>query len=284
MGRRAREFALANYSLNRILELERGVLLEAAGGNGIHVAKTFFRKILELLLGRLSDEELEQLVLSAAKNRAESLPPADALKFLFGLDAGLYPLEGWMSVAYGNGAHTKHRHTKYHDFFVNRIKGGERVLDIGCGIGALSYDVAQKSGAFVEGIDLSPENISTARSRYAHPNISYEIGDVLQTPLKGPFDAVILSNVLEHLEHRSEFLRRVVETVRPGRLLLRVPVFERDWRVPLKAELGIDYRLDPTHFIEYTLESFAEEMESAGLKVTHQEVRWGEIWAEAIPC
>ncbi len=189
-----------------------------------------------------------------------------------------------MSVAYGGGAHTKHRHTKYHDFFVNRIKIDERVLDIGCGIGALSYDVAQRSGAYVEGIDLSPENISTARAKSSHPNVSYENGDVLKTPLNGPFDAVILSNVLEHLEHRAQFLRRVIETAKPGRILLRVPLFERDWRVPLKAELGIDYRLDPTHFTEYTLESFAEEMEEAALKITHQEVRWGEIWAEAVPC
>jgi hypothetical protein len=61
-----------------------------------------------------------------------------------------------------------------------------------------------------------------------------------------------------------------------------VPLFERDWRVPLKQELGIDYRLDPTHCTEYTLESFASEMKDAGLKVTYQEVRWGEIWAEAV--
>jgi hypothetical protein len=27
------------------------------------------------------------------------------------------------------------------------------------------------------------------------------------------------------------------------------------------------------------LESFAEEMAAAGLRITHQEVRWGEIWA-----
>jgi SAM-dependent methyltransferase len=242
------------------------------------------RRTLELLLNRLPAEDLQGFLVSAVTKRVESLPPVDALRFLFSLDARLYPLQGWMSVAYGNGAHTKHRHTKYHDFFVNRIRGGERVLDIGCGIGVLSYDVAQRTGAYVEGIDLSPENISAARSRYSHPNICYEIGDVLQTALKGPFDAVILSNVLEHLEHRTEFLRRIVETVRPGRLLVRVPVFERDWRVPLKAELGIDYRLDPTHFTEYTLESFAEEMESGGLKITHQEVRWGEIWAEAVPC
>jgi hypothetical protein len=33
---------------------------------------------------------------------------------------------------------------------------------------------------------------------------------------------------------------------------------------------------------EYTLESFAREMADAGLIISHQEVRWGEIWAEAV--
>jgi len=58
---------------------------------------------------------------------------------------------------------------------------------------------------------------------------------------------------------------------------------ERDWRVPLKKELVIDWRLDPRHFIEYAVESFAGETEEANLRVTHQEVWWGEIWAEAVP-
>ena len=30
-------------------------------------------------------------------------------------------------------------------------------------------------------------------------------------------------------------------------------------------------------------ESFAEEMEEADLRITYQEVRWGEIWAEVGP-
>lgn len=242
------------------------------------------KKLLEPLIGRLSSDELQRLIVSLTKNRVKSLQPADALRFLFEMDAALYPLQGWMSVAYDGGTHTKHRHTKYHDFFVSRLKESERVLDIGCGIGVLAHDVAQRSGAYVEGIDLSPENIAVARENYAHPNVRYETGDVLETPLEGSFDTVILSNVLEHLEQRPEFLRRVIDTVKPGRVLLRVPLFERDWRVPLKAELGIDYRLDPTHFTEYTLESFADEMKVAGLNIIHQEVRWGEIWAEAVPC
>ena len=68
--------------------------------------------------------------------------------------------------------------------------------------------------------------------------------------------------------------------VHPSRFLIRVPVFERDWRVPLKRELGVEWRLDPTHETEYTLESFEKEMAAAGLRITYQEVRWGEIWAE----
>jgi hypothetical protein len=67
------------------------------------------------------------------------------------------------------------------------------------------------------------------------------------------------------------------------RFLIRVPLFERDWRVPVKQELGVEWRLDPTHETEYTQESFAEEMKQARLTVTHQEIRWGEIWAEARP-
>jgi ubiquinone/menaquinone biosynthesis C-methylase UbiE len=241
------------------------------------------KNLFLVLCTRLSDHDLVDVLLSATRARVETVAPADALKFLFNLDAELYPIQGWTSVAYGGGIHTKHRHTKYHDFFTDRVEHGERVLDIGCGNGALSRDVAEKSGAHVVGIDLSADNIDTAKKKHSHSRVQYETGDVLTKNLQGPFDTVIMSNVLEHLEQRAEFLHRVTETVKPGKFLLRVPVFERDWRVPLKAELGIDYRLDPTHFIEYTLESFAEEIALAGLTVVHQEVRWGEIWAEAVP-
>jgi len=94
------------------------------------------------------------------------------------------------------------------------------------------------------------------------------------------FDVVILSNVLEHLPGRPLFLRCLYETFQPERFLIRVPLFERDWRVPLKKELGVEWRLDRTHEIEYTQESFEAEIEEAGLVIAHLEVRWGEIWAE----
>ncbi len=111
--------------------------------------------LLKPILARLSDQDLRNFVVNVVSGRAESLPAADALRFVLNLDASLYPLQGWLSVRYGGGAHTKHRHTRYHDFFVHRIRPGERVLDVGCGIGALAFDVARRAGASVVGIDLS---------------------------------------------------------------------------------------------------------------------------------
>jgi ubiquinone/menaquinone biosynthesis C-methylase UbiE len=240
-------------------------------------------RLMKSLLSKLPYEEFHNLIVESVSIRARALSPPEGLKFLFGLDTALYPLQGWLAVDYDGGVHTKHRHTRYHDFFIERVKKGARVLDIGCGIGALSFDIAEKSGANVLGIDLNPEHIRIAQEKHAHPNVVYHLGDALQTPLEGPFDAIILSNVLEHLPNRPEFLRAMIQRLRPSRVLLRVPVYERDWRVPLKQEIGIDYRLDPTHLTEYTLESFAAEMAAAGLQVAHQETRWGEIWAEAVP-
>lgn len=242
------------------------------------------RRLVKSVLGQglalISTTQLETIVYRLVAWRANSLPPDQSLRFLFHLDAAFYELQGQTSTRYGNGLHTKHRHLRYHDFFVSRVQAGEQVLDIGCGLGAVAYDVAEKAGAEVLGIDLEAANIAVARQRYAHPRITYQVGDVLQDLPHNSFDAVILSNVLEHLPGRPDFLRRVQAAAKPGRLLIRVPLFERDWRVPLKRELGVEWRLDPTHETEYTLESFADEMTAAGLRISHQEVRWGEIWAE----
>jgi ubiquinone/menaquinone biosynthesis C-methylase UbiE len=208
---------------------------------------------------------------------------AEALRFLFRLDAALYSLEGQKAIDYDGGIHTKHRHTRYHDFFVKHIQPAERVLDIGCGSGALAYDVAEKSQAQVTAIDLNVENIAKAHQRYSHPRVKYIVGDVLQKLPDGPFDVILLSNVLEHMQERSGLLRHLQEVMSPSRFLIRVPLFERDWRVPLKRELGVEWKLDASHEKEYTLESFAEEVVAAGLRIDYQVVKWGEIWAVTVP-
>ncbi|MGD8522337.1 MAG: class I SAM-dependent methyltransferase [Desulfobacterales bacterium] len=210
-------------------------------------------------------------------------PAKDALSFLLNLDSLIYQITGFKSIDYNGGRHIKHRVTGYHDFFVTRVKPDERVIDIGCGKGEVAYEIATKAGGSVLGIDYNEQWLNSAKQNYQHPKLEFILEDAEQYIPHVKFDTVILSNVLEHIEDRVSFLQKVNRHVHPDRFLIRVPLFNRDWRVPLKKELGLPYLLDDTHCTEYTQESFEQEMVGAGLSVNHLEIRWGEIWAEVIP-
>lgn len=115
------------------------------------------------------------------------------------------------------------------------------------------------------------------------PDLIYGVGDITKIDLPGRFETVVLSNVLEHIEKRLELLERLKTKVSPKRFLIRVPMIDRDWTVYFRRELGLPYFSDPTHFIEYTLESFVQEMQEARLAVSSYEVKWGELYAEVVP-
>lgn len=210
-------------------------------------------------------------------------PAQDALAALLTLDSIIYGITGRKSIEYNGGVHVKHRLTDYHDFFVDRIKSGECVLDIGCGKGELDYNIVNKSGAVVVGVDKNPDSLAFARKHFQHPRLEFIESDALEFNSTQAFNTIVLSNVLEHIEQRVEFLQRVIDKIHPQRILIRVPMFNRDWRVPLRKELGLAYFSDSTHYTEYTQESFTKEMEAAGLRIMHMEIRWGEIWAEVLP-
>lgn len=240
--------------------------------------KWIFKRLFHLIPTQLRRRIVEVCI------RAEAHEPSiDALCFLLNLDSLVYQLTGFKSIDYNGGRHIKHRVTGYHDFFVTRIKPGERVIDIGCGKGEVAYEIAAKARGSVIGIDYNEQWLKSARQNYQHPNLEFILGNAEEFIPHGQFDTVILSNVLEHIETRVPFLQKVHKYAQPGRFLIRVPVFNRDWRVPLKKELGLPYLLDDTHYTEYTQESFEQEMIGAGLCVKHLEIRWGEIWSEVVP-
>jgi SAM-dependent methyltransferase len=186
------------------------------------------------------------------------------------------------AIAYDDGVHVKHRLTRYHDFFVERVQPGERVLDVGSGKGELAHDLVTRAEASVVGIDHDSSHLAFARSRFSHERLEFRQGDALEQLPAGQFDVVVLSNVLEHIGPRVDFLQSVVASASPKRLLFRVPVYARDWTVPLREEVGLLAFWDPDHEIEYDPESFRAELEQAGLEVTELIQSWGEIWAVAV--
>lgn len=222
---------------------------------------------------------------------ARRLPPRQRAEFLMALDSAVYPMQGEAAVAASrdaaDGLHPKHRLMRYHDFFVQRIRRNERVLDLGCGVGALALSIAMRAEADITGIDLSTKNLAEAQSRSEVAGIAhrttFECGDITVHRVPGRFDTIILSNVLEHLRDRPTLLQRWSAWYAPSRFLIRVPAFDRDWRVPFKRELGVEWRLDLTHETEYTRTQLDAELSEGGLVNTECHTQWGEYWCEARP-
>ena len=146
------------------------------------------------------------------------------------------------AIRYDDGIHVKHRLTHYHDFFIERVNEGERVLDIGSGKGELAFDLATVAGATVVGVDHDRGHLEFAQNRFPHPDLRFIEANAIEWIPEGHFDVIVLSNVLEHLDGRIEFLRNVVSSASPSRLLFRVPVYEREVDGP-PARRGRPFRL-----------------------------------------
>lgn len=192
-----------------------------------------------------------------------------------------YQAAGMISpVLEPDGLHPKHRIMKYHDWFSSRLDRNWDVLDIGCGNGALAFDMKLFCRS-VTGIDISQKNVDMAKKNFSREGIDYICADALDYRFERRFQAIILSNVLEHIDRRVEFLKMIYENQdkeKPPVLLLRVPMITRDWITLYKKEKGIEWRLDSTHFTEYTLEQVLSEMDQAGLTVETYEIKFGEFY------
>lgn len=210
--------------------------------------------------------------------------PAQSLPRLYAIKDNLERLLSERAMAYEGGEHPKHRLMMYHDFFIKNISPSSVVVDIGCGYGAVARSVAANvPGCRVIGVEMDEARYEQAVASRNPDNLHFVFGDAFEVLPEETADTVILSNVLEHIEDRQGFLRRIVEVLSPSQILIRVPAFEREWHVPMRKELGITYFNDRTHFIEHTVHEFEKEMSDADIEIASLGATWGEIWAVCLP-
>ena len=179
-----------------------------------------------------------------------------------------------------DGLHPKHRIMQYHKWFMERLQPHWHVLDIGCGNGALAYDL-KSACASVFAIDINMKNIERAKKQFAREGVTYICGDGIKYNFERKFDAIVLSNVLEHIENRVEFLHRIYavqDQQNPPVFLLRAPMITRDWISLYKKEMGVEWRLDKSHFTEYTLGQLEAELDQASLQIERYSIQFGEFW------
>jgi len=107
------------------------------------------------------------------------------------------------------------------------LEGGERILDVGCGDGKVSAEIARRVPCgTVLGIDPSRDMIAFARNHFGPPawaNLSFEVADARRLPYREQFDLVVSFNALHWVREQGLALGAIRAALKPGaRALLRL--------------------------------------------------------------
>ena len=93
--------------------------------------------------------------------------------------------------------------------------GDERILDLGCGDGALTVEMAKLvPDGFVLGIDASESMIETARKDHAGANVRFELLDINDMDFELEFDLVFSNATLHWVMDHSRLLRNVFKALK----------------------------------------------------------------------
>jgi len=142
---------------------------------------------------------------------------------------------------------------------------GLSILDIGCGGGILSEPLAAL-GATMTSIDPAPTNIEVARAHAAKSGVDIDYRQTTAEELAATgaqFDAVLIMEVVEHVNDRTGFIATAASLVRPGGFLFAATL-NRTFKSYALAIVGAEYILRWVKKGTHNWDQFVTPQELAG--------------------
>ncbi len=157
----------------------------------------------------------------------------------------------------------------------------DALLDIGCGFGFLLERFAPDYRLF--GVDISAHAVAVATQRL--PEASFAVADVQQgLPFPGPFRAVLLINVLEHLSDPAAAAAVLHAVIAPGGLcVVHLPTINNACN---RLYYDRSYAKDPTHVFRPSGRQVTRLFEVAGFEAVAESYapHWpGRLWRALQP-
>jgi SAM-dependent methyltransferase len=123
----------------------------------------------------------------------------------------------WDAAAYARQSSLQEAMAEEHIALL-RLAGDERVLDVGCGDGRLSREIATLvPRGSVLGVDPSLHMVDFARAHAAGvPNLRFAVGDARELGFDAEFDLVVSFNALHWVHELDAALASIAAALRPG--------------------------------------------------------------------
>jgi ubiquinone/menaquinone biosynthesis C-methylase UbiE len=93
------------------------------------------------------------------------------------------------------------------------LRPGQKVLDVGCGSGAITRDIVDLVGptGHVRGVDRSTELIGLAKQRYSSiPNLRFEGADILDDRAEERYDVITIARTLQWIADTAPVIRKMI--------------------------------------------------------------------------
>lgn len=146
------------------------------------------------------------------------------------------------------------------------IRSGDRVLDIGSGLGGTARMVAEVTGARVDGVDLTPEFVEAATEFGAivgaDERVRFRVGSALDLPFDAAaFDVALLLHVGMNIADKPALMSEVARVLRPGGTFAVYDVIARG-RDPVS--FPVPWAELPEHSFLDTLDGYRAAAAAAG--------------------